>query len=219
MNDAGFAFRPAARTGWSRPPHSDAPVAESILALHAALAAQHADGAPAIHVLVSARKGDGTSSIARDLARVAAWSRDVLLVDCAARAASVHHRLALADSFRLGQPLAQARPLAGPHNAMLARGAHPLLDMASADTAALFASVRRRFALTLLDCPSLDNAPTALMLARHCDSVLLVTRAGRTPLRAADAARISIERHGGHVAGVVLNRHRRALPAWLARFL
>jgi Mrp family chromosome partitioning ATPase len=50
--------------------------------------------------------------------------------------------------------------------------------------------------------------PEATALARHCDGSVLVVAAGKTSQSEIGAARRQIERVGGQVVGLVLNRER-----------
>ncbi len=74
--------------------------------------------------------------------------------------------------------------------------------------------LRERFPLVLLDLPDLRN-PAGAALAALCDGVVLVTRAGKTPVDVVKAALPSLRDVQMH--GVVLNRQQRATPRLLRR--
>ena len=71
----------------------------------------------------------------------------------------------------------------------------------------LFDSLRRDHSLIILDCAS-RMGPEATALARYCDGSVLVVAAGKTSQSEIASARRQIERVGGQVVGLVLNRER-----------
>ena len=74
------------------------------------------------------------------------------------------------------------------------------------------ASVRHMFDVIVVDMPSTTSG-NALPLARHMDGVIMVARAGATP---SDMVAQAIDNIGRErVVGVVMNRMRSHVPAWL----
>lgn len=73
-----------------------------------------------------------------------------------------------------------------------------------------FSNLRERFSLVLVDLPDLAN-PAAPALANLCDGLVLVLRSGDTPV---DIVREFLPLLANvTIHGVVLNRHRPAVPA------
>lgn len=66
--------------------------------------------------------------------------------------------------------------------------------------------VRRAAGLVIVDAPSLDRSQAGLAVAGQMDSVFIVLEADSTGADEVIALREAIEAHGGHVAGVVMNR-------------
>lgn len=75
--------------------------------------------------------------------------------------------------------------------------------------------LRRRYQLILVDLPDLQN-PAGAALASLCDGVVLMVRAGDTPL---DIVRRLIPiLDNVKVHGVILNHHRSAIPTRIRKF-
>jgi Mrp family chromosome partitioning ATPase len=80
-------------------------------------------------------------------------------------------------------------------------------------------ALRQTFTLVVLDCPPVSVSPLSGVLSRITDGTIVVAAAGRTPRRAIERTVTEISRMGGQVVGLVLNRQRDWLPAWLRRRL
>lgn len=66
--------------------------------------------------------------------------------------------------------------------------------------------VRRAAGLVIVDAPSLARSQAGLVVASQMDGVFIVLEADSTGADEVIALREAIEAHGGHVAGVVMNR-------------
>jgi Mrp family chromosome partitioning ATPase len=73
--------------------------------------------------------------------------------------------------------------------------------------------------LILLDTPSAVRSASGLAVAPTADGVVLVIEANRSGYATVRRAKEDIERSGGHVLGVVLNKKRRYLPRFLERWV
>ncbi|MBV8651894.1 MAG: hypothetical protein JO255_10545 [Alphaproteobacteria bacterium] len=73
--------------------------------------------------------------------------------------------------------------------------------------------------MVVLDCPATTEHPDSAALARHCDGTVLVVRAEGVRQAVIRASKLGIERMGGQILGVVLNRRRKYIPEWLYRSL
>lgn len=128
----------------------------------------------------------------------------------------------LIEAVAAGQPAAAAvwrsESCQGLLRARLGVSAHPLMEIGSGALRRLLNGLGESYATVVLDCAP-ATSPDSAALSRHCDGTVLVVRAGVARVAAIDKARTAVERAGGHVVGVVLNRRRRALPSWLERLL
>jgi protein-tyrosine kinase len=172
-----------------------------------------------LHV-VSASPGEGTSSIARSLARRAAqepWCATLLLdaTDIAA-AAPTRRRGDPDDAQGNGPVLFRDRELERLRWATLrpdASGAIPL------DLYQLYEDLRARFDLVVVDCPSIADMPDGATLAALADGVIMVAAAEQTRVAVIEHAKALIVKSGGRILGMVLNRRRDYIPQFLYRHL
>jgi MinD-like ATPase involved in chromosome partitioning or flagellar assembly len=75
-----------------------------------------------------------------------------------------------------------------------------------------------QFHYILLDCPSVRQNGEALGVASLVDGVLLVAEANRTTKRELHHAEQQIEIAGGKLYGIIFNKQRHLVPAWVRRF-
>lgn len=73
--------------------------------------------------------------------------------------------------------------------------------------------------LVIWDVPPPTAEPLALSMARAMDGIVLVAQAGKTRRHVAEYVSQSLGQSGGRMLGVVLNRTRNHIPAWLYRLL
>jgi receptor protein-tyrosine kinase len=86
---------------------------------------------------------------------------------------------------------------------------NPLELLGSDQMIHILEQLRTMFDVVIVDSPPLVPVADASALARHCDGVVVVARAGKTDKRRlADSVRI-VERAGGRLLGVVVNFLRR----------
>nr|WP_321986534.1 hypothetical protein [uncultured Lichenicoccus sp.] len=202
------------------------PDAQILYLLHAitSLNEQHR---PFVLQIIAALQGEGTSHVAAALADAAAREigLPVLLLDCSPPAATADAEAAkspsLIDAFRDSASSETALRSLLPNllRARLSNAASGVLGMPPEDLQLMFDTLRKRFAMVVLDCPAALSSPAAVGLARYCDGTALVVRAETTPRALVMQTRRLIDRLGGQVIGVVLNRRRSHLPGWLRRWL
>jgi capsular exopolysaccharide synthesis family protein len=160
------------------------------------------------------REGKTLTSINLAIAMAQSGSR-VLLVDCDLRRPGLSSAIDLGDPIGLtsvicgGAALDEAiRPTAVPNLYVLPAGPLPTNPAELADSAQLgelLEECSRRFDRVLLDTSPLLAATDAALVARHCDGVVMVVRAGRTTVDHARSARQTLTSAGATVLGVVLN--------------
>ena len=80
-------------------------------------------------------------------------------------------------------------------------------------------ALRWNFDYVLVDCPSLQVASDATMLASIIDGVAVVVEAGQTRRDQIHRTQKVIEQAGGKFLGFVLNQRRYPVPGWIYRRL
>jgi capsular exopolysaccharide synthesis family protein len=168
--------------------------------------------------ITSAGGGDGKSTTAANLAVVAAQGgRRVCLVDADFRRPTLHEIFALPNVDGLSLALEQGKPLhtvARPADVanlsvvVAGQGAeekiHHLLTAQRLDR--ILQESEAAFDLVIFDSPPVISVSDALSVAAVCDGVILVVRAGKTPVAVLERATAQIKQVKGRVLGVLLNQ-------------
>lgn len=178
---------------------------------------------------VAAAAGEGTSTIAREFALLAATSgrRRTLLIDAArhdpqtARFFGCDTARGLIDGIWIGYDEADLRrPVPGTSLSVAClvgeRGNAP----ADAVTlSALYAQLREQFELVVVDCPAMESGEYSTLLPEETDGIFLVIRAESTRPAVISHAKALVEQAGGRFLGAVLNARRNYIPGFLYRLL
>jgi capsular exopolysaccharide synthesis family protein len=180
---------------------------------------------------IGSRPGEGTSTIAREFARIAAerMGQRVLLVD-ADRYEGTQSKFYSVQSQR-----SWAQAIEEPADLGLAihrvRESSLFISPASntgAPTPELFnsprfeefwASIKLNFDLVVIDSPALAISPDAFAIASKVDGVILVVEAEKSKWRTARYVREQIERVGGNMLGIVFNKRRYYIPQSIYKHL
>ncbi len=182
-------------------------------------------GSMVVHV-TSARHGEGTTTVARELAAAAARSRwcKVALLE--------------ADRPAEGDPLAAGLPSMGLLESFGETGkAQPLrrlrmgeseiglgtLSSSAAMTPkvesvrGLYNWMRANYTLAIVDCPPVQEAGDSAVMAPIADGTILVVEAEKTRIAEIKRARDALEMWGATLLGTVLNKRRDRTPRFLKR--
>lgn len=84
-------------------------------------------------------------------------------------------------------------------------GRHPAEMLDSATLPSLLEELRQRYEVIIIDTPPLSGVADALLVARHSDGAILVTRAGATDRGAMEDAIAQLDAAEARVLGLVLN--------------
>jgi len=82
----------------------------------------------------------------------------------------------------------------------------------------LLARLRSQFDFIVVDGPPVNSYADASVLATKVDGVILVVEADQTPVVEAENAKRQLGKVGARILGVVLNRRRSYIPAWIESF-
>jgi protein-tyrosine kinase len=208
---------------------ADPDLREEMLLLHQSINVRLPDVRRRVIHFTAAQRGEGTSTIVRAyaLALSGTLGQSVLIVDANEESAAQHALLGVKSPDGRGDAL--ARDGVG---GTIYRTAYSNLSITPFsrresmvpsvfDEGALtsvFAELRNRFETVLVDSSPVVR-PGALAVSSRADGVVLVLEADRTRWPVAARAKASIERRGGNVLGVVLNKRRYYIPEAIYRWL
>ncbi len=206
-----------------RPPPPSLLGQTDMLLLYSAVTAHMPQEHSRVIELASATHGEGTSTIAREMAKTVAGdlSKPVLLIRVVndlplkpGLEAAAHGRVPLEAVIEADPDvpaLATATLSVGGANAGL------LFDGDELDR--VFAQAARLARLVIVDSPPILSDVTGIALSRKVSGVLLVVEAEKTRAPIIEQARRVIETGGGRVLGVILNKRQHHIPRWLYRRL
>jgi Mrp family chromosome partitioning ATPase len=199
------------------------PVRREIAALWAVmlrLIDQH--GAVVVY-FTSVSHGEGTSTIARQLAIAAARSEwcKVAVVDMNSSSAgpsSESAMLGLLDGMADGAALPLRRTWFEDVELMEGALSGGGTAVPSVDTVRLlFDRLRTQFKLVVVDSPPITTARHAAAFSAAADCVVLVVEAERTRAADLERARATLEQLGANLLGIVLNKRRSWIPSRISR--
>lgn len=211
------------------PGRTPGPIATELAPLLSAVRPLLDDGNGAVLHFVAAAKGEGTSTLAREFALLAATTgrRRTLLVDAARRAPETARSFGcdvtrgLVDGAWIGHADANLRrevqgTLLSVACLVGTRGNAPA-DPATLN--ALYEQLRQEYELVVVDCPAMEGGEYSTLLPEAADGIFLVIRAEGTRPAVISHAKALIEQAGGHFLGAVLNARRNYIPGFLYRLL
>ena len=183
------------------------------------------DEAMQVITCVSAVPNEGKSTIACNLARImAAKYKNVLLVDCDLRNASVHKTLHISNrsgltniisEFQEGlsinsyEGVQQVQYDGGQTLTVITAGhrvPNPSEVLGSKRMGRFLEQARKEFGYIIIDSPPMAVASDTIPLSNVSDGVLYVVDAKSSDKRRVKTAINDLKRNGGHVIGVVLNK-------------
>ncbi|HXZ67438.1 MAG TPA: CpsD/CapB family tyrosine-protein kinase [Alphaproteobacteria bacterium] len=176
----------------------------------------------AVIAITGSTRGEGATTIASSLAKVASqqgWCR-VVLMDGSRPSqerepeddffAAPPERNDAATGSNLPTLLKNSRELALMPTA--SRG----VQLRSPETLrTLYTKLREAVNLVIIDCPPIMEANETLSLAAAADGVILVVEENRARIAVVRRARVMLERAGAKMIGVVLNKREQIIPSFL----
>lgn len=168
---------------------------------------------------------EGKSSVACNLARImAAKYKNVLLIDCDLRNASVHKMMKISNRSGLTNIIAQLQDGLSLHSyegvqeiqfeggqtlTVITSGhkvPNPSEVLGSKRMGRFLEQARKEFGYIIIDSPPVLVTSDSIPLCNLSDGVLYVVDAKNADKRKVKAAINDLKRNGGHVIGVVLNK-------------
>lgn len=192
------AVRAAVPAAAASPRLAPAAADGDILRLYQAIEAVLAHRARKVVAVVACARGEGASTVAARLARLAAgpMCHSTLLL----------HGTSQPVPLKSAQPGAEALPEAA-NLADVVAADGPLLNART--LRAVWDRLRADHELVVVDLPPIRLAPLALAVTPTVDGVVLVVEAERTRAAVAREAADALQAAGGNLLGVVLNKVRR----------
>lgn len=206
-------------------------MSQEMLSLYKVIEATLPDTSNRVLQFIGSSPGEGTSTVVREFARIAAdrIGRSVLLMDADRYSGTVSRFYSVASQCSWIDVLHESGELG--------RAIHRVSESelfvspacnSSVPTPELFNSprfegfwdnLRAKFELVLIDSPPLTVSPDALALASKVDGVVLVVEAEKTKWRTARHVKERIERVGGNILGIVFNKRRYYIPQSIYKHL
>jgi Mrp family chromosome partitioning ATPase len=205
------------------------PIAAELTPLLAAVRPLLDGGKGAVVHFVAAAAGEGTSTIAREFAMLAATTgqRRTLLLDAArgslqtARYFECDTSRGLVDGIWIGTEEAELeRPITGTSltvACLIGERGHGVADPTT--LSALYEQLRRQYELIVVDCAAMERGEYSTLLPEAADGIFLVIRAEATRPAVIAHAKAVVEQSGGRFLGAVLNQRRNYIPPFLYRLL
>lgn len=192
------------------------PFAEAIRTLRTGVMLSNSDDCHWVVLVTSSIRGEGATTVAINLALALGQLDKVLLIDADLRRQPAAGTLGLpVDAPGLPDLVAgtaEARacihPVAGLNIDILPAGvipSDPLEVLSSRRSAKTLEGLRERYAWIVIDSPAAQAGSDALALSRTSNAVVLVTRAGETPLPLVQTTVKRLRQVGAPLIGVVLN--------------
>lgn len=214
-----------------RHPSGDPDMELEMLSLYRTLDTLLSEQPSKILQFIGSREGEGTSTVVREFARVAATriGKSVLVLDADRHQNPRHPFFTPQSQYGWIEALEKGRSVddAVYRVADSKLFVSPSRNSSSAtpqifDSARiedLWASLRGKFELVLIDSAPLSISPDGLAIASRVDGVIIVTEAERTRWRSVKSVEESIRKVDGKILGMVLNRRRYYVPDFVYRLL
>lgn len=182
-------------------------------------------------VFVGSGEGEGTSTVAREFARIAIMTlgQRVLLVDADRHNPTQHFFCNVSPEFCLDDAVQSGD---GPEKALYRVGKSTLfvslVSRNSSSAVNIFDSpqfdvvwegLKERFDLILVDSPPATVSSDGFAMFRRADGVVIVVEADKTRWPVVQSVREKVQQHGGNVLGLVLNKRRYYIPEFIYRRL
>jgi Mrp family chromosome partitioning ATPase len=172
-------------------------------------------------LFLSAKEGEGTSTIVREFARIAArkMGKLVCLLDSGHQSQQQCIFLHIIPEGGEEIILNGGTPGNGEQTEMdlemcpidLSHG-HAPLNFYSPKIEDFWESLRQKYDLILIDSCSAASTPDGIEISRRVDGVVLVVEAEKTRWQVVESLKEKIENSGGNILGMVFNKRRFYIP-------
>ncbi len=174
---------------------------------------------------IASRKGEGTSTIAREYAQISSelYGKSVLLLDPALAPPAkrldddeTQHSLIHSEPHipveRLFCPAENQHFFIGTVS-MFGKSLSTVFSSQKSDL--LLDKLKQNFDLTVIASPPLTLSPDGLSVARKVDGVVMVLEAETTRCPVVADLKNKIENVGGNILGIILNKQKHYIPSFI----
>jgi protein-tyrosine kinase len=176
---------------------------------------------------IGSREGEGTSTLIREFARVACvrFNKSVFVLDLISslrpQPYTQERSLEVVEPERdlmdgVLDELVESRFLVCPVSKL---GGSLTRVVGSPHLGSFFDKLRQQFDLILIDSPPVTRSAVGLALVHKMDGVLLVVEADKTRWSVARRVKNQIIQAQGNILGVILNKRRYYIPAFIYKWL
>lgn len=169
-------------------------------------------------LFLSAKEGEGTSTIVREFARIAArkMGKTVFVLDSGHNS---HQECIflhiIPDSEQEGAATGKNAPREEMDLEMCPLDmplSHRPLNFYSPSIADFWDALRQKYDLILVDSSSASSSPDGIEISRGVDGVILVVEAEKTRWQVVENMKEKVENSGGNILGMVFNKRRFYIP-------
>jgi capsular exopolysaccharide synthesis family protein len=180
---------------------------------------------------IGSKQGEGASTIAREFAKISAFSigKQVLLIDADRFHPSHHHFFGTQyekgwqEIIRNKQPAGDAIHCFESSNLFLCPSSNTtkftpeLFDTGATDP--FLNTIKQQFDLLVIDSTPITKSPDGLGIVPKTDGVIIVVEAEKTKWTVVENTMQQIQNVGGNILGMVLNKRNYHIPGFIYRFL
>jgi capsular exopolysaccharide synthesis family protein len=211
--------------------HEEVEMGQEMFSLYKVIDTMVPDISNRVVQFIGSRSGEGTSTIIREFARIAAEGigRSVLLMDAdryqgtQSQFFSVASQYSWINVLQESGELERAMHRVGESNLFFSPACNSRVPTPELFNSPRFegfwANLKLKFDLVLIDSPPFTVSPDALALVSKVDGVVLVVEAEKTKWRTVRYVREQIERVGGNILGIVFNKRRYYIPQFIYKYL
>ncbi len=179
---------------------------------------------------IGSRKGEGTSTLVREFAKVCSSKLNISVLLLDANVQSSHTSLfnirpesGLAEVVKDQKTVKEIIHQIGESSLHIGQitlnGDYITSIFNSPKLEGVLGELKQKFDLILIDSPSVDESTDIIALSQKVNGVVLVVEAENTRWPVANAVKERIENHGGNILGVILNKRKYYIPDFIYRRL
>lgn len=208
----------------------EAEMEEEMIALYQTIAAALPDIDHRSILFVGSRSNEGTSTIARQLAKTVSLriGKSVLLIDLDRSRPNLHVYAGLQPeeesntgdaSGGMGNTLCRVEDTSLYVMPLFKTSKVTPRTLESAKESGFWEPLRERFELIIVDSPPATKFPDGPAIVSQVDGVVLVVEAEKTAWQVALSVKEKIIKHGGNILGIVFNKRKYYIPQFIYKHL